>query len=109
MSWRDEFLQTPATAPAMSVDDVFAALAGRDAVLYVDGGELRYVGPDMGDALQAGIDAHREILTEWFTYAPGKRCVFTDCYRLCAEGDLTSCPDHRAVSDAIVMPWEVRP
>lgn len=82
----------------MSIDAVFAGLLERDAVLYVEDGRLRYAGPKLAadDDLLNGIDTHQAILTELFTYAPGRRCRFTDCYRLRAQGDSTACPDHRA-------------
>lgn len=89
----------------MSIDDVFAGLLERDAALYVEDGHLRYAGPKLAadDMLLNGIDAHRVMLTEMFTFAPGRRCRFTDCYRLRAPGDSTACPDHRAEISARVQ------
>lgn len=80
------------------MDEVFAALLDRDAVLYIDGGELRYAGPELplSDPIHVGIREHREILTELFTYAPNGRCVFTGCYRLPAGGSKIACQAHRA-------------
>ena len=44
------------------------------------------------------------MLIEMFTYAPGGRCVFTDCYRLLAPGDKIACPDHRRLLDERAEP-----
>lgn len=101
MSWTDRRARLLGKAPVMSVDDVFATLLERDAMLCVTDGQLRYVGPGHGDSdpLQAAINAHRAELIELFTYAPAGRCVFTDCYRLRGTGDKIACADHRAEMD----------
>lgn len=110
MNWAERRVRLLNPAAVMSVDEVFATLLERDAVLWVDGGDLRYVGPDHGDSdpLRAAIDTHRVLLTEMFTYAPDGRCVFTDCYRLRAPSDPLACSDCRAKMDATPMPWESR-
>lgn len=83
----------------MSIDDVFTVLLERDAVLWIDGTELRYMGPDHGDTdpLRTAIDTHRAELTELFTYTPNGRCRYEDCYRLRAPGDSCLCTEHRAL------------
>lgn len=108
MSWATERARLLGTVAPMALDDVFTALLERDAVLYVEDEQLRYAGPDLApnDPLQAGINEHRPMLLELFTYAPGGRCVMAPCLRLVAPDDLTLCPDHRAERDALVMPWE---
>lgn len=108
MGWADARARLLNKAPAMSVDDVFTALQGRDAVLWVDGPELRYVGPDLSDSdpLYVAIDTHRAILTEWFTYAPGRRCRYEDCYRLRVAGDSTSCAEHRSLIETLAAMWD---
>jgi hypothetical protein len=78
----------------MTLDGVFAALLDRDAVLYVEAGQLKYAGPRLApdDPLRAGIAEHRDILIDLFTYAPGGRCVADECYRLRVKHD--RCADH---------------
>ena len=80
----------------MTVDDVFQALRDRGAVLMLQDGGLRYIGPARlapDDPIRAGIGEHRAMLIELFTYAPGGRCVAPGCYRLKIDGQVT-CPDH---------------
>jgi hypothetical protein len=92
----------------VTVDDVFQALRERDAVLVVGAGGLRYIGPSPlapDDLLRAAIREHCGYLIELFTFAPGGRCVFRDCYRLLASGGKVSCLDHRRELDATLMPW----
>jgi hypothetical protein len=86
----------------MTLDDVFALLSSRGVGLSVDDGELHYHGPKLppDDPLRVGIAEHRAMLIELFTYAPGGRCVFTDCYHLLGEGDRIACAEHRAELDA---------
>ena len=92
----------------MTVDDVFQRLRNLEAGLYVEDGQLKYAGPvlDSNDPLRAGIAEHRQLLTELFTYAPGGRCVYEDCYRLLAPNDKVACPDHRRQLDAVPGPWK---
>jgi hypothetical protein len=72
----------------MTLDVVLRALRDLGAVLYLEGGQLKYSGPRLApdDPLRAGIAEYRAILIELFTYAPGGRCVADDCHRLKAEG-----------------------
>ncbi|HZO28874.1 MAG TPA: hypothetical protein VFH48_23105 [Chloroflexota bacterium] len=93
----------------MTPDDVFQALRDRGAVLTVQDGGLRYLGPAPlapDDPLRAGIAEHRAMLIEFLTYVPGGRCVFTDCYRLLAVDDKIACAEHRAKIEEAPMPWE---
>jgi hypothetical protein len=73
-------------------------------------GVLYYVGRKLppSDPLWEAIVEHRDLLIEMMTRAPGGRCVFTDCPRLLAPGDMIACPDHRAEIDATPVPWEWR-
>lgn len=105
MSWATQRARLLGKAPAMSLDDVFARLRSLDAGLFVQDGHLEYLGPEDAD-LAAGIEQHRAELTDLFTYAPGGRCVFSACYRLLGQGDVSACSDHRREIDALVMPWE---
>lgn len=100
MGWAEKRAALLGESPPLSLDDVIAALRERDSGLYVEDGQLRYLGPDLAhdDPLAAGIEQHRAMLTELFTYAPGGRCVF-DCFRLLAPGDPIACPDHRMKLD----------
>lgn len=81
----------------MTIENLLDALRGLDAQLYVADGQLRYAGPKLaaGDPIRRAIGEHRAALTELFTFAPGRRCVFTVCYRLVAEGSRVVCPNHQ--------------
>jgi hypothetical protein len=94
----------------MTLDELITTLRDHNAALYVEDGQLRYVGPRLAadDPIRRAIAAHRSELVELFTYMPGGRCVFTDCYRLLAEGDKICCPDHRRRLDALPAPWEAK-
>ena len=86
----------------MTIPELVTALDYPTSALYVDAvGHLRYVGPAIApDApIRLAIAKHRTTLTELFTYAPGRRCVFTGCYRLVAAGSKIVCVEHRIVID----------
>jgi len=85
----------------LSLDSLIDALRERGAQMFVQAGELRYAGPRLRieDPIHAAITAHRTMLIELFTYAPGGRCVFRDCFRLLAEGSKVACPDHQQQID----------
>lgn len=81
----------------MTIHELITALDYPNSALYVDEtGRLRYVGPKLlaDDPIRLAIAEHRTMLVELFTFAPGRRCVFTGCYRLIAEGNKVACPDH---------------
>lgn len=87
----------------MTIHDLITALDYPTAALYVDdSGQLRYVGPKLAadDPIRLAIAEHRTILTELFTFAPGRRCVFTDCQRLIAQSSKIACPDHLCEMEA---------
>lgn len=108
MSWAAQRDRLLGKAPSLSLDDVMQLLRDRDAVLVVQDGHLEYLGPDLADddPLHAGIEAHRALLTELFTFAPGGRCMSEGCHRLLAAGDKIACEDHRRQLDEERMPWE---
>jgi hypothetical protein len=61
----------------VTVDDVFQALRDRGAVLMLQDGGLRYIGPVRlapDDPIRAGIGEHRAMLIELFTYARRAMC-----------------------------------
>ena len=81
----------------MTIHELITALDYPSAALYVDdSGQLRYVGPKLAtdSPIRLAIAEHRSMLTELFAFAPGRRCVFTDCYRLVADCSKIACPDH---------------
>lgn len=88
----------------MTLDEVFQVLRAWDAVLLVGGGALHFICAEplaLDDPLRAGIAEHRSYLVELFTFAPGGRCVFEDCYHLLAVGDRVACVEHRRRLDQI--------
>jgi hypothetical protein len=100
VSWADRRARLLGKAPALTLDELLAAIRERDAQIYVQDGRAHYAGHAPDDRIQAGIEQHQATLVEVFTYAPSGRCVFTDCYRLLANGDPIACQEHRAKVDA---------
>jgi len=93
----------------MSLDDVISELRRRGHGLIVVDGTLRHIGPPLADddPMRTGIEAHRTLLTELFTFAPGGRCEEAACYRLRVPGG-AHCPDHRQPRDAMTEPRPAR-
>jgi hypothetical protein len=91
----DDAVETPDVGPPLG--GLLGVLRDLDVAMYVEDGQLRYdsskLSPD--DAIHTLIAAHRELLVEFFTFAPGGRCSFEGCYRLLAPGDPIACQDHR--------------
>lgn len=84
--------------------ELMDALVSSGAVLYLDdAGTLRYQGPKLAtdDPIRQAIAANRAELVELFTYAPGRRCVFTGCFSLIHPGSKIVCADHQRDLDAI--------
>ena len=99
-----------ADVSCMTVDNVFERLRDRGGGLYVDDDRLHYVGPRLGadDPLWHALAAHHDELRDLFTYAPGRRCVFTGCCRLLTPDDRIACREHRRQLDATPMPWDAQ-
>jgi len=99
----------------MTIHELITALDYPAAALYVDvTGRFRYVGPKLlpDDPIRLAIAEHRALLTALFTYAPGRRCVFTNCYWLIAVGSKIACPDHCIAIDqesAILKSRQIAP
>lgn len=99
MSWADRRAKLLGQAPGMTLDDVLAGIRALDAQMYVVADGLHATVSELGPELQAGVDAHRAVLTELFTYAPAGRCIF-DGVHLLGPGDPIACTGHRARLDA---------
>ena len=86
----------------MTIPELIAALDYPTAALYVDdAGTLRYVGPKLPAAhpIRQAIAQHRADLIELFTYAAGRRCVFSGCHRLVTAGSRVACQTHQREID----------
>lgn len=93
----------------MTIAEIFADLNAREAVLFLDDdGTLRYMGPALAsdDPLRASISEWKPDLIELLTFAPGRRCVFTGCYRLVAQDSKVACLEHQREIDALTPPCE---